>query len=305
MQDRRSVAGTQRAHEVPCETVSGGAGGFVAGGLVSGGLVAGGVVAGGKVVGGTVVGGFVAGGVVAGGKVAAGTVAVGAFAGGFSVAGAVAEGAVAEGAVAEGAVAVGLVAPGALAGTDVPVDRGAGVAAEGWAKVVSVAARSMLVAAGSMVVGALLSGEVDGVAVVAVDALTDEVGASATGAGAITVSAGAAATEVAAGASSGASIWAACLADAAAASAWAMRAAPPRVAEMLAPATVIFEAKPMMGRRRRISATCLQGQDEQREGGGEQDRQCSGLPEGTPQVRPRCRFRHCINSVHASVSAGR
>jgi hypothetical protein len=155
----------------------------------------------------------------------------------------------------------------------------------------------MLAAAGSTVVGALLSGDVDGVAVVAVDALTDEVGASSTGAGAITVSAGAAAA--------GASSWLACLADAAAASAWAMRAAPPRVAEMLAPATVIFEAKPMMGRRRRISATCLQGQDEQREGGGEQDRQCSGLPEGTPQVRPRCRFRRCINSVHASVSAGR
>jgi hypothetical protein len=180
---------------------------------------------------------------------------------------------------------------------DVPVVLGAGVAAVGWANVVSVAARSMLVAAGSTVVGALLSGEVDGVAVVAVDALTDEVGASATGAGAITVSAGAAAA--------GAVCCAACLADVAAASAWAMRAAPPRVAEMLAPATVIFEAKPMMGRRRRISATCLQGQDEQREGGGEQDRQCSGLPEGTPQVRPRCRFRRCINSVHASVSAGR
>jgi hypothetical protein len=160
----------------------------------------------------------------------------------------------------------------------------------------------MLVASGATVAGALPSGEVvDGGAVVEVDALTDEVGASAAGAGTITVSAGAAA----AGAAEGASCWAACLADAAAASAWAMRAAPPRVAEMLAPATVIFEAKPMMGRRRRISATCLQGQDEQREGGGEQDRQCSGLPEGTPQVRPRCRFRRCINSVHASVSAGR
>jgi hypothetical protein len=254
--------------------------------LVAGGLVAGGVVAGGKVAGGTVAG-LVAEGAVAGGLVA----------GGLPVAGAVAEGAVATGAVAAGAVAVGLVAPGALTGVDVPVVLGAGVAAVGWANVVSVAARSMLVAAGSTVVGALLSGEVDGVAVVAVDALTDEVGASATGAGAITVSAGAAAA--------GAVCCAAYLADVAAASAWAMRAAPPRVAEMLAPATVIFEAKPMMGRRRRISATCLQGQDEQREGGGEQDRQCSGLPEGTPQVRPRCRFRRCINSVHASVSAGR
>ena len=288
---------------MPCETVSGGAGGFVAGGLVAGGLVTGGVVAGGKVAAGTVVGGRVVEGVVTGGKVAAGAVAVGAFAGGLVADGFPVAGAVAEGAVATGAVAEGAVAPGAFTGADVPVVRGAGVAAVGWANVVSVAARSMLVASGATVAGALPSGEVvDGGAVVEVDALTDEVGASAAaGAGTITVSAGAAA----AGAAAGASCWAACLADTAAASAWAMRAAPPRVAEMLAPATVIFEAKPMMGRRRCISATCLQCQDEQRQGGGEQHCYRCSLPKGALQIGSRSWFRRCINSVHASLSAGR
>lgn len=98
----------------------------------------------------------------------------------------------AAGAVVTGATAAGAVLVGAVEGRVVPVVRGTGVAAVGWANVVSVAARSVLLAWGATVVAALLSGAAAGTAVVVVDTPTDEVEASST-VGADAVPAGAAA----------------------------------------------------------------------------------------------------------------
>jgi hypothetical protein len=187
---------------------------------------------------------------------------------------------------------------GAAVAGAVPVDRGAGVAAVGWAKVVSVAANSVPVIS----VPALASTVVGG----AVDVVVDS-GTSPVVVGAVVVApvvAGATVVLVAAAAAT-ASCCACCLVAVAAASAWAIRAAPPSVAEMLAPATVIFEAKAVDGRRRRISATRLHRQHEQRQGGSEQHGHRRRPAEGAPRQCPRGRVHHGVGSAHASVSAGR
>jgi hypothetical protein len=178
---------------------------------------------------------------------------------------------------------------------DVPVGRGAGVAAVGWAKVVSVAANSVPESVvPETVVPVLASTVVVGAADVVLDSGTPVVVV-------VAVVVGAAVVLVAAAAA----IAACCLAAVATASAWAIRAAPPSVAEMLAPATVIFDARAVDERRRRISATRLHRQHEQRQGGCEQHSHRRRLPEGAPRLCPRGRVHHGVGSAHASVSAGR
>jgi hypothetical protein len=172
------------------------------------------------------------------------------------------------------------------------------VAAEGWAKVVSVSSAVVALTAGSTGVAPEL------------------VGSPALGAAAMVVAAGSLPTVgsvvavvavVAAGSTAAGAV--ACVAAAfaavAAASASAIMTAPPSVADTLIPAMVIFDASAVFGRRLgRMSAARLQSQYEHRHRRSEYrcqaDHPCRDATGSCPHGG-----RRGFSSMHGSPSAGR